>query len=92
MTHSDENDAPVACDHGGNYRSGDDWHCLTCAHVWPVSSDPEGYGLTRVMPPACPHAHVESWRKFGGTLLWRCLDCGADSRDDTTVIPPEKEE
>ena len=36
--------APDACDHGGNYRDGDDWHCLTCPHVWPVSGDPAGYG------------------------------------------------
>lgn len=35
----------------------------------------------------CAHVHVEAWRKFGGTMLWRCLDCGADCRDDPTVIP-----
>lgn len=32
------------CDHGGNYRDGDVWRCLTCSHVWPVASDPEGHG------------------------------------------------
>jgi hypothetical protein len=38
--------------------------------------------------PRCDHARIESWQKFGGTRLWRCLDCGADSRDDLSVIPP----
>lgn len=32
------------CDHGGNYLAGDNWHCLTCPHVWPVAGDPEGWG------------------------------------------------
>lgn len=44
--------------------------------------------MTESDAPACTHVHVESWRKFGGTLLWKCLDCGADSRDDVSVIPP----
>lgn len=35
--------------------------------------------------PTCAHVHAKSWRKFGGTMLSRCLDCGADSRDDRTV-------
>lgn len=34
-----------SCDHGGNYLGADDnWHCLTCPHVWPRAIDPKGHG------------------------------------------------
>lgn len=32
----------AACDHAANFQDGDNWRCLTCAHVWPVASDPAG--------------------------------------------------
>jgi hypothetical protein len=81
--HSAENDAHKPTELADIFGG----YLCTCGESWTRFHDEQ----TRVTSPAtaqkCNHAHVESWRKFDGTLLWRCLDCGADSRDDTTVIP-----